>query len=208
MVDRPIIMSGPMVRAILDGRKTQTRRVLREQPQEPPCEGAYLDSYCSEARTAENHRGMSTDWCWWTPDNRVGCCITVPYVPGDRIWVKETWHPDPGPPTYRADVPGKAEGWGWRSPRYMPRRLSRLTLTVTDVRVQRVQEISEDDAEAEGARPAFSYPGWDGVSTVPQCRWGFHELWDSLNGKRGHGWDKNPWIVAVTFTAERRNIDA
>lgn len=60
----------------------------------------------------------------------------------------------------------------------------------------------------EGARAAFSYPGWDGVSSAPCYRWGFHELWDSLNEKRGFGWDQNPWVVALSFHVIKQNIDA
>jgi hypothetical protein len=85
----------------------------------------------------------------------------------------------------------------------MPKRASRLTLTVTDVRVQRVQEISEDDVKAEGVRPEGP-DLWDRVEMLAR----FAGLWDSLNAKRGFGWDVNPWVVAMTFTAERRNIDA
>jgi hypothetical protein len=102
MRERPILFSGPMVRAILAGRKTQTRRLMTPPPSEfvpnenrhpPRHAAAYFDAYCSEARTESNPRGMSDRWCWWTPDDRQGPdWIRCPYgAPGDRLWVRETW---------------------------------------------------------------------------------------------------------------------
>src|SRR3546814_8799302 len=82
--------------------------------------------------------------------------------------------------------------------RHMPRWASRLTLEVTDVRVQRVQEITADDAEAEGIGQA--YLGQRAIYGQHAATFYFHELWDSLNAKRGYGWDANPWIAALTFT--------
>lgn len=100
MTDRPIIFSGPMVRALLDGRKTQTRRLLKAMPPapeqdslvHPPRHDApYFDAYCGGKRTAANPRGMTDHWCWWTRDDRVGHGCRVGYVPGDRLWVKERY---------------------------------------------------------------------------------------------------------------------
>lgn len=198
--DKPIIFSGPMVRALIDGRKTQDRRALK--PQIIPC----VTWGDPPPGTYPSNHGWSR----------------FPYALGDRLWVREhcaTWEGDHRDVVYRADETD--QGWSdlshdartgapWkrRPSIHMPRWASRLTLTVTDVRVQRVQEVSEEDAEAEGARPAFSYPGWGGVSSVPWYRWGFHELWDALNAKRGYGWERNPWVVALTFTVDQRNIDA
>lgn len=102
MKERPILFSAPMVRAILAGTKTVTRRVVKPQP-EPFVESArrhaqrhaepYIDSYCSEPKTPSNPRGMSTTWCWWTTDDRQGPGgLRCPYgAPGDRLWVRETW---------------------------------------------------------------------------------------------------------------------
>lgn len=225
MTDRPIIFSAPMVRALLEGRKTQTRRALKPQPVERP---------------GLNCRNLS----WFTKDGkpRGGNSpegpmpwIFTPYAPDDRLWVREAWArwlaPEifGGPPQwiteYRAgkrvlrprykgdyDVDNwtaeiadgrKPESVAWRSPIHMPRRLSRLTLIVTDVRVQRVQEISEEDARAEGC-------GMDWIAEQRRAgtwRGGFRDLWDTLNAKRGFGWSENPWVVALTFAVHRENID-
>jgi len=187
-----------MVRALLDGRKTQTRRVLKPQP----------------------------NASWGLIDlQRAAALATCKYAPGDRLWVREAWRVDAEwddcPPRefdgadaihYEADGEQRLHLWGnpftpgrLRSPIHMSRWASRLTLLVTDVRVQRVQEISEEDAEAEGARPAFSFPGWEGVSSRPRYYWGFHELWNSIHGPGA--WEANPWVAAISFTVHRCNID-
>ncbi|WP_298967678.1 hypothetical protein [uncultured Methylobacterium sp.] len=183
-MDRPIIFSPSMVRALLGGRKRQTRRIIAGEVPEPPAMDSihpkntarhpapYLDSYCGGKRTAANPRGMSDRWCWWTRDDRQKLpTFKVPFVPGDRLWVREAHMfiggGDPGILLYRADCREGArrqgldnipadEPKGWRSPIFMPRALSRLTLIVTEVRVERLQDISEEDAIAEGAtmRPA------------------------------------------------------
>lgn len=202
MTDRPILFSMLMVRAILDGRKTQTRRVLKPQPDpNQPIAGA-------EFVTLGDEPGR---WCWlngW--DGSIFGTFSIPYAIGDRLWVRETWtfgadiERDDGFVVYRADGTPKHPRGRWRSPRFMPGWASRLTLIVADVRVQRVQDISEADAIAEGAEPVLVPP--DGGS-CPHLE-GFRDLWDSLNAARGYGWDENPWVVAITFTAEQRNIDA
>ncbi|MBN9272841.1 MAG: hypothetical protein J0J15_21885, partial [Mesorhizobium sp.] len=104
---------------------------------------------------------------------------------------------------------------GWRPSIHLPRWASRLTLTVTDVRVQRLQDISEEDAQAEGCiklkvtgRAAeFTGSQYLGLHW-PSCRAWYRDLWDSLNVARGFGWDANPWVVAVTFAVAHRNIDS
>lgn len=166
MADRPILFSAPMVRALLAGTKTQTRRLL------PMKKGAQL-------------RGQ------------------LRFAMGDRLWVKETWtHTgigvwtiadarsgiSAGRPAYRADEP--IEGAKYWPSLFMPREFSRLTLHVTEVRIQRVQEISREDEVAEGVEPGEFYD----------------MLWDSLNAKRAP-WASNPWVVALTFTVEHANID-
>lgn len=162
-------MSAPMVRAILEGRKTQTRRV------------AEITSRCPHG------------------------------VPGDRLWVRETWqrgedfkvtegtnHPAKGRFYYRADEdadPFGFTGTPWRPSIFMPRSASRITLDLTGVRVERVQEISEEDAKAEGIT-APMYPLGNGKATY---RLAYSHLWDSLNAKRGFGWEKNPWTWVLEF---------
>lgn len=197
-MEHPILFSGPMVRAILDGTKTQTRRAVKPQPRDVP-DGSYVDAY--------NH---TSDWCFWSADNRlvnsVGpidktCMWRCPYgKPGDLLWVRETW----------AKRCADAEQFGteevlykatsmlivppaWKPSIHMPRWASRITLRVTDVRVQRVQEISEEDAIAEGCRGELR------GDTIYPPHAQFAELWDSINAKRGHSWESNPWVWAVTF---------
>jgi hypothetical protein len=260
LADRPILFSGPMIRALLDGRKTQTRRVVKDVPDTPAPDchplhtpkhpAPYLDAYCGERKTTANPRGMGRNWHWWQVDDRPGhVAFRLPYAPGDRLWVKERWNafafsedgeeawPTKTIPTgeemaeirdeaCRVDVRAvyresdRARQWfghqKWRPSIHMPRWASRLTLTVTEVRVQRLQEISEDDAIAEGCRPFFDHdnpteraaPNGT-VRKMAPLRGpadDFHRLWDSLNADRAP-WDSNPWVVAVSFTVHKGNID-
>lgn len=207
MPDRPIIFSAPETAALLDGRKTQTRRVLGKTGRfNIFAPGEWSDEYVMDPGNA--------DW-------RARC---TPYKKDDRFWVREAWmyaryrmdNSEPVPEfgaLYRAD--GCYEGLrGWRSPILMPRQFSRLTLTVTDVRVQRLQEISEEDAIAEGC--AWS-DAWEGFTPCPgpcDARFfhgryasrSFEQLWDGIHGD--DSWDANPWVAAITFTVRRGNIDA
>jgi hypothetical protein len=232
MMDRPILFSAPMVKAILAGRKTQTRRIV-DVPAAPK-DGGYVDSYCSGPKTAANPRGMSRTWCWWTSDNRQGAEFKVKCVPGDRLWIRESWNAAfiadlaPGESlgrtadecsaankgfavpcgdgiVYRATnaqehpIHGKAV---WRPSIHMPRWASRLTLTVAAVKVERLQEISEADALAEGADPLLVPP--DGGS-APHSE-GFRVLWESING--AGSWEANLWVACYSFSVEQKNIDA
>lgn len=229
MSDRPIIFSGPMVRALLDGRKTQTRRVLKHQSGwrtnlvRVDSSGAWFcDGHHPKHHACEEH----------------AICVRIPYAPGDRLYVREAhalvpstaYRFSPGVPYAVNDEDGSQacvyrEGWersrpgtGWRPSIHMPRWASRLTLTVTEVRVQRLQEISEADAAAEGIErhifadwpsPCFPIPGvpvWGAGDCMPTARDAYACLWMNLHGP--DAWDANPWVVAVTFTVERRNIDA
>ena len=193
MKERPILFSGPMVRVILDGRKTMTRRVVRLRAGEIAHEGGDGSLHAVENTT------------WGDCIERV---IQCPYgVPGDMLWVRETWQqvfPEcDGPVEYRADYgAGSYISGGWRPSIFMPRWASRLTLRITSIRVERVQDITEEDARAEGApishqgdRPHFSrHP-------VPNDthRLGFVHIWDSINAGRGFGWDANPWVWVIGF---------
>lgn len=216
MTDRPIIFSAPMVRALLDTRKTQTRRVLKPQPE--PFEIA-PGQMCEVA--AELIDGESV------PRLRLGRVLTthkIPFAPGDRLYVREghmlchafgqgrddgmRWGPWGGMPTtispdktqvayYRASFE-RCDPHRWRPSIHMPRWASRLTLTVTDVRVQRLQEISRGDAMEEGCP-------FQNMADGPDPRGWFRDLWNSLRGP--DAWDANPWVAALTFTVEHRNID-
>jgi hypothetical protein len=195
MRDIPIPLHAWEVLALLDGRKTQTRRLAwreKECPGGPINDGGGQMDYIepSIVRTP-------------SPWQRV--------QPGDRLWVRETWQlygmealPDRERPIfYRADDDAR-EGHAtppdlkWRSSIHMPRWASRLTLAITDVRVQLLHEISEADAQAEGTTPFGEYR--------PSYVAAFRSLWNHLHGFGA--WDANPEVVALAFTVTKGNIDA
>lgn len=193
MKERPILFSGEMVRAILDGRKTQTRRIVKPQPTEsilptPPFSETWDCEYC------------------------------CPYgVAGDRLWVRETFVPacnfDPSPESgvfYRADQHEKYNRmnieWRWKPSIHMPRWASRITLEVTGVRVERLNDISNDDCVSEGITAIgkavrlstgdYAQAGRyeNSASTVRQL---FSQLWEQINGPGS--WKINPWVWVVNF---------
>lgn len=220
---RPIQFNSDMVRASLDGRKTKTRRVVRPQPEYDLGSGTsdFTWRWKDVSATGGAERFFGSKMA------ESGLC---PYgQSGDLLWVRETAYHDSGSPFpkqrphdlddlyYRADgdccqqIPecaclevGKPK---WRPSIHMPRWASRLTLRITDVRVERVQDISEADAIAEGIdwQPGYCTPA---VETF----WG---LWDSINANRKdkagnllpYSWDDNPWVWALTFEAIHQNVD-
>jgi len=191
MKERPIIFSADSVRAILDGRKSQTRRVVTPQPKvelfpfigadnKPTGEFAFVD----HPRVVSKH-------------------LRCPYgVPGDRLWVRETWSWRSGDiladkahekyAIYAADNPNDCGKY--KSAMFMPRWASRITLEITSVRVQRVQEISADDCIAEGLSTTLREH--DAVSAL---RTAYEQMWNSLNAKRGYPWESNPWVWVLEF---------
>lgn len=183
---RSILFSGAMVLAILDDRKTQTRRVIK------------LDGWNVGDPIYQTRRSVEK---------------MCPYgQPGDLLYVRETWRTwaghdelrpsqldSYGPCQYKADmaVYNGHRDWGrWRSSIHMPEWASRIWLRMTDVRVGRVQEISVVDVEAEGVMEINPYDYGERDDT-PRGRFGC--LWDSINAPRGYGWDKNPWVWMITF---------
>lgn len=232
-----ILFSAPMVAALLDGRKTQTRRILKPQFDDiqrygwRALRGATVTGKI-DGQLAEEHR--------------------LPYWAGDRLYVRESywqrgdWIEDSERVTKVTGVPKwlfrpisdeiifdePAEyRTGWQSGpdeaiykrlgRFMPRRYSRLTLTVTDLKIERLQDISEADAIAEGLERVAHPRGiaWKSYETYPDGTphphavvpnsspiTSYRELWDSINGPGS--WDANPWVIATTFTVEQKNIDA
>lgn len=263
MTIKPILFSGPMVRALLEGRKTQTRRVLNPQPKRGATVFRDGDFWYQETK-----HGPGSDCT-------VMDGVDVNYASGDLLYVREAWRTridlDESSPAkmiedcleagyqrpwcpiiFEADgmVQNRYE-WDYapigrlRQAMHMPRAYSRLTLRVTEVRVQRLQEISEDDARAEGVEfkaPTDEDLAWyrewaaehgidpvaepmQGVWLAPGTRQGFGEhraspqwgpdpafafklLWNSLNEKRGFGWDVNPWVTAISFEVIRANVDS
>jgi hypothetical protein len=219
MTDRPIIFSAPMVRALLDGRKTQTRRIIKHNRRMPNYFGPKGDE-----RDPSNW-GWETDWpesillAKERPTDRdiAYLDLATTYQPGDRLWVREN-HAlvgggDPGIPIYAANWREDARARGFdnipeKAPRWtpsihMPRWASRLTLIVEAVKVERLNDISEADAQAEGVEPIMEAPG---VPRADKHIIAFMQLWERLHGDGA--WRSNPWVVAVTFRVLRDNIDA
>lgn len=233
MTDRSISFSASMIRAMLAGRKAQTRRLIRPQPP------AIVTSAGVYSNSIEGHTNR---WSWLSGDPQdldtweyEGDFKALAAI-GDRLYVREAWR------THRAyddlkpaDMGGEESVWyevdrdncdahgRYRYARFMPRWASRLTLIVEDVRVQRLQEISEADAIAEGIEriacdcaDGVRRELWHGLPHVGTENpiEAYADLWDSLHNPRGlcaddepSGWHSNPWIVAVTFSVVAQNID-
>lgn len=222
--ERPIIFSGPMVRAIIEGRKTQTRRVMWPQPVLVN-DGRTWDWPKPSPYPPNRKRGISAaSWADGLWDPGVGLGHLCPFgAPGDRLWVRETHafvsrDAERRPITefnveYRADTGASAPGgWDkirdrddpdrmiWRPSIHMPRYASRLMLEIVSVRVQHVQDISEEDALAEGVESGGPYlVHQEDPKIRVTARMAFHVLWDSINARRGYGWAENPWVWAVEF---------
>lgn len=214
MTERPILFSAPMVRAILEGRKTQTRRIVRLKP------GQQVDE-----------RDDGSSWPWTDYDGAdMWHWLPCPYgQPGDRLWVRETWAvphaldgrkpryvPADARFHYRADE--DAGGLRWRPSIHMPRWASRITLEITEVRVERLQEIGEADAIAEGLKritkdggatikhgipdrdglPGTDDTGWPWRDWSADPRVAFRRLWESIHGP--DSWAANPWVWVVGFS--------
>jgi hypothetical protein len=256
VTDKPIIFSAPMVKAMLAGRKSQTRRILKL-----PTKGIYerkdMGGWAPTinggggsftiARDGTRKPAPETVGIW---HQTTGTCLDAPWQAGHRLWVRETWadvNTSCGPgigyradgdfyqpeydgedfgagPSYNYDkYPGHYTMWfsdllagssghAWRSPIHMPRWASRLTLIVTDVRVQRLQDISEADCDAEGVSQSPLAYGTAQVKIDDKTHYGwsayelYRDLWNSLHGP--DAWAANPWVAAVSFRVIRANIDA
>lgn len=213
--ERPILFSGPMVRAILDGRKTQTRRLLKSQPDE---EWWKIRSYWPHIAVFTTERGMDR------PEWKVEC----PYgQPGGRLWVREA-HAivpatayrasegvaqtvNPHDPYYAAVYRAgfdRARSFSWRPSIHMPRWASRITLEITEIRVQRVQEVDADDVEAEGVQCAGEFIQREDDKEYFMhgencCQEAFARLWDEINTAPGRTWEDNPWVWVIGFRRVR-----
>ena len=195
MTERPILFSAPMVRAILEGRKTQTRRVVK-LPHNNPL-GRWEPTTVGGPNGGKTHKGETVPECAAIWHTRTGDCVCARYEVGDRLWVRETFYliGETGECFYAAtgdsNMPPATFG-GWRGPWkpsiFMPRRHSRITLEVTGVRVERLQEISEADAAAEGVYTDPACPAYDA----------YRVLWDQINAKRAP-WASNPWVWVIEF---------
>ncbi|MFA5452816.1 MAG: hypothetical protein WC248_04535 [Candidatus Methanomethylophilaceae archaeon] len=197
MKGRPIIMSGGEVRAILEGRKSQMRRPIKPQP------GVDKDFF-----------GWRKDFACFGVSPMTTLDVRSTYIPGDHLWVKETFVgcPDGISFLYKADpmFAGCNKGdftWNWKSPMYMPRRASRILLKITNIRVERLQDITEKDAKAEGiglkdtinvtaTNPPMPFKHayamyWDNKH--------YAKGWNYKIHTKGNRWDDNPWVFVIEF---------
>lgn len=173
----PILFSIPMVRAILEERKTVTRRLVKLP--------GGCDSWPTRARKPEQ---------------------ICPYGgPGDRLWVRETWRPSlqrADAYDYAASAEWPRSGPRWRPSIHMPRRASRITLEVLSVRIERLQQITDEDVFAEGlemnAAGSFYAEVGDELAEFEEPRDAFAALWDGINSHRAR-WDSDPWVWRVEF---------
>lgn len=187
-----------MVRELLEGTKTQTRRIIKN-----PDDGVstslqagdgWVELYCRYEKTG-------SEW------HKRPC----PYgKAADLLWVKETflgWYRTADNSfdkiaAYRADGYQLEEGERWKPSIFMPRTASRLTLEITDIRAQRLLDISEDDAAAEGVPPMMA---GDRSPCAPRFVAGYRQIWEAING--AGSWEKNPWVWALTFKVHHKNVD-
>lgn len=226
-MERPILFNGDMVRAILEGRKTQTRRAVKTRI---VTDDTAQWSFCVDST---NRKSVNMWTCAVLDENgkrytsrgreRVVVNLKCPYgQAGDKLWVREAWTIDNTtqdengvcPSIYRTDLEagGYDRSWTWQGGRrwtpsiHMPRWASRITLEITDVRVQRLQDISEEDAIAEGMQKsiggiwcgslhkAHGFPRQHNTAVEA-----FADIWDSIYAKRGYTWAANPWVWAIGF---------
>lgn len=221
MKTRPILFNGAMVRAILDGRKTQTRRIVKPQPDYFACGWpCTFGKECSESHCLMHHK-----------DGKHLIVMKSPYGKvGDQLYVRETWRVgdsgdcacyEPcgqcpsGKTLYKLDFPNGVEGWKWKPSIHMPRKYSRITLEITGVRVERLMDISEVDALLEGIssvrtnkwerqqfaqwRALFDAACEEGKKPPlgPTPKRAYQALWESINGKGS--WEANPWVWVIEF---------
>jgi len=204
MASKPILFSTPMVQALLEGIKTMTRRVIKDKDIinrfDIDVDGKPI-AYIDQA----------------TGDSYPPTAIARYHI-GDILWVRETWFENEECLLYKASKYENTKeyhgrnGWvqiKWRPSIFMPREAARIFLRVTNVRVERLQEITEEDAIAEGIswldEACYSNNGWTPTLYDPDSggspvfRDGFIALWDSINAKRGYSWDTNPWVWVYEF---------
>lgn len=217
MTEKPILFSGAMVKAIMEGRKTQTRRVIKLS------DGSLCDDDDIPAHdnwdTVDYIMDFSKTYPYWKQ-------LDCPYgKAGDTLWVREKWQGQEGGGQWWHEIKEHRElyNWAWTNPVepaydavpprwlpsiHMPRMACRITLEVVKVRVERVQDIDNHQSWWEGIPCLEDWPvdlkphnpqrvGW------PEARDVFAHLWDSINAGRGYGWDVNPWVWVVEFKVNR-----
>lgn len=182
---KPILFNTEMVRVIMEGRKTVTRRVVKPQP---------------PATSVVRKRGCTWDWSFWA-DCDMGHIMKLPYHHGDILWVRETWAKNPFGDgyIYPTEVPGA--GQKWKPSIHMPREAARLFLRVTGVRVERLKDIDGHGILKEGIDNGKSNPAmgtrWENMQSMA-----FAELWNSTLKSADlplYGWAANPWVWVIEF---------
>lgn len=191
MKERPILFKGEMVKAVLDGSKTQTRRIIK---------------LTNIKRNPDNDKWYKDKiWSWrvknglWTDHTEEGLLQKCPFGQiGDRLWVRETYHPldNKGAALYRAD--GQCEVAKWTPSIHMFREYSRINLEIINVRVERLREITEADARSEGVG-LTNFDNTKKMVTFNNFKNAFMHLWDLIYSKNGCGSENNPWVWAVEF---------
>ena len=205
MAIKPILFNTEMVRAILDGRKTCTRRVIKPQPDE---KHTYPLGFVTDS-TEKKEVG-----CFGFAANEYGGSIQYVkppyrYAPGDILYVRETWCDDrqfthastPGRYFYKASESGNFK---WKPSIHMPKKAARIWLKVTNVRVERLQDVTEDGAKAEGAidNRGFIHSPENEYDRIHTAREHFVNIWNSTIKKADfdcYGWDANPWVWVIEF---------
>lgn len=237
MSEYPILFKPKMVQAILDGRKSQTRRVMKPQPPSEgevkihipkPVYGDWPIGHMYKAPAGTHKAKLNPFAAVSVKDDRWDTWLGIkpaefewisPYgKPGDALWVRETYAVTERYDDYRpSDVPEGTQVWYqaggkryesftddvWRGKRrpsiYMCRWMSRLTLEITDVRVERVCHISPQDAASEGVPVLSGATGSPDSLTAGLLVDQFRQLWDEINLERGYPWKDNPWVWVIKF---------
>jgi len=223
--ERPIIFCSDGVRAILDGRKTQTRRVIRPQPighrtcwsDDLEVGDLYIETDESVWKACESTGRNKKAAGELTPKE-----IKCPYGKiGDRLWVREGYRIIKGywrretlygeylidGKRFNAEVTGREyklfkmrqSPCRKTSARFMYKSLARIWLEITNITVERLQDITEQDAITEGCRALKTIDTYQNKGSVTRAKWLYQRIWDSLNAKRGYPWEKNPWVWVIEF---------
>lgn len=199
---KQILFNTPMVQAILDGRKTMTRRVVKSP--------YFVDAHGKPMAMRPAPKGSYVY-------RQIGMMPypETPYKSGDILWVRETWAYKPynnNKIYYFADGElGSLNVERWKPSIHMPREAARIFLRVTNVRVERLQDITEDDALNEGVKDPYDYQNSD-YYDQPHMRGieinksAFAGLWDSINAKRGYSWESNPWVFVYEFERTDKQV--
>lgn len=208
MRERPIIFSGEMVRAILAGNKTQTRRVMKPQPEGEQRSlsewsagiAAACHDYSPDSKKLSAHQKRLNGVIFpFSTASKTLVSWRCPYgKAGDLLWVREKFSISGNGYFYSDESDGTVKV-AWSSPIHMPREASRITLEITDVRVERLQDMTREDSLAEGmsVKPLETKIGILKGLSASITR--FRQGWDKLNAKRGFSWDSNPWVWVIEF---------